>query len=309
MAAERSPDVGALLREARERRGLSLRQVAEATKISVLALDGLERNDLSHLPGGIFTRAFVRAYAREVGLDGEQTVRQFVEQFPSEDPSVAERPSRTAGHDGRLVGRDGRLMRLAARVVTVAVFLAAVVAYLAWSGRLASWRQGAGGVPAAREAAAVPSGAAREGTAPAALAPPAPAVSEPPPAAGTEPLAEPLVTPPVEQAAPAAAPGENARLAPAPAPIPEGAFRITLAPRGPCWVSMRVNGEQVFSGLMNAGETRDIDARGTVMLTAGDAGAFAFAINGVQGRTLGGSGQVVTVVLTPQNYAKYLLPQ
>ncbi len=307
MAAERSSDVGALLREARERRGLSLRQVAEATKISVLALEALERNDLSHLPGGIFTRAFVRGYAREVGLDGEQTVRQFVEQFPSEDPSVAERPSRTAGHDGRLVSRDGRLMRLAARVVTVAVFLAAVVAYLAWSGRLASWRQGAGGVPAAREAATAPSGAARQDTAPAAVAPPTPAVSEPPPVAGTEPLAEPLVTPPVEQAAPAAAPGENARLAPA--PIPEGAFRITLAPQGPCWVSMRVNGEQVFSGLMNAGETRDIDARGTVMLTAGDAGAFAFSINGVQGRTLGGSGQVVTVVLTPQNYAKFLSPQ
>ena len=44
-------DVGACLREARERRGLSLRQIAGATRISVQALDAIERNDIRRLPG------------------------------------------------------------------------------------------------------------------------------------------------------------------------------------------------------------------------------------------------------------------
>src|SRR3954463_1570767 len=75
---------GSKLRQARERRGVSLRQIANATKISVAALEALERNDISRLPGGIFSRAFVRSYAVEVGLDPEKTIAHFVAAFPNE---------------------------------------------------------------------------------------------------------------------------------------------------------------------------------------------------------------------------------
>ena len=68
MSADRA-DFGSRLRAAREARGVSLRDIAAATKISVLVLEALERNDASRLPGGIFSRAFVRSYAKEVGLD------------------------------------------------------------------------------------------------------------------------------------------------------------------------------------------------------------------------------------------------
>jgi cytoskeletal protein RodZ len=71
-------DIGWTLRQARERRGLSLRQVAANTKIAIGALEALERNDVSKLPGGIFIRSFVRAYAAEVGLDPDQTVKAFL---------------------------------------------------------------------------------------------------------------------------------------------------------------------------------------------------------------------------------------
>lgn len=85
MAAERQTgDFGARLREARERRGLSLRVIADATKVSVRALEALEKNDISRLPGGIFSRGFVRAYASEVGLDPEQTIAEFITRFPVE---------------------------------------------------------------------------------------------------------------------------------------------------------------------------------------------------------------------------------
>ncbi len=79
-----TPDFGVKMRHLREERGVSLRQIADVTRISVSVLEALERNDISRLPGGIFSRAFVRSYAIEVGLDPEQTVRDFLVQFPHE---------------------------------------------------------------------------------------------------------------------------------------------------------------------------------------------------------------------------------
>ena len=75
-------DFGSRIRQARELRGISLRSIAETTKISVSVLEALERNDISRLPGGIFSRGFVRSYAVEIGVDPQQTVRDFMAQFP-----------------------------------------------------------------------------------------------------------------------------------------------------------------------------------------------------------------------------------
>ena len=57
------------LRHARERLGLSLSDIADRTKIRTTILGAIENNEIDHLPPPIFTRGFVRAYAREVGLD------------------------------------------------------------------------------------------------------------------------------------------------------------------------------------------------------------------------------------------------
>src|ERR1044071_9731993 len=81
-------DFGGKLRLARERRGISLRQIATTTKISIAALEALERNDLSKLPGGIFSRSFVRSYATEVGLNPDETVHAFLDRFDG-NPSTA----------------------------------------------------------------------------------------------------------------------------------------------------------------------------------------------------------------------------
>lgn len=88
MVESSKPDFGNKMKRLREERGVTLRQIADATKISVWALEALERNDISRLPGGIFSRAFVRSYAIEVGLDPEQTVRDFLLQFPHDSVTV-----------------------------------------------------------------------------------------------------------------------------------------------------------------------------------------------------------------------------
>ena len=82
-------DFGARLREARERRGISLRHISTKTKISLAALEALERDDISRLPGGIFSRAIVRSYALEVGLAPDSTVDEFIERFNQESPPTA----------------------------------------------------------------------------------------------------------------------------------------------------------------------------------------------------------------------------
>jgi cytoskeletal protein RodZ len=84
-------DVGTELRNGRERRGISLSVLAASTKIGVATLTAMERGDFARLPGGIFTRGFLRAYAREVGLDPEETVQHYLAQFeppPSVEPAV-----------------------------------------------------------------------------------------------------------------------------------------------------------------------------------------------------------------------------
>jgi cytoskeleton protein RodZ len=66
------------LRQQRELRGISLRDISEATKISVRFLQALETDRVDILPGGIFRRSFVREYARFVGLDPERMVAEFL---------------------------------------------------------------------------------------------------------------------------------------------------------------------------------------------------------------------------------------
>ncbi len=129
------PDVGSRLRAAREAKHLSVLEIADTTKISVSALEALEENDVARLPGGIFTRGFVRSYAAEVGLDPEQTLRDFMAQLPAEEIAEAttadDRPHEYAVYQSQ--------QRMARTVLTLVLVGAAVAALLFFS-----WM---GGVP------------------------------------------------------------------------------------------------------------------------------------------------------------------
>ena len=76
---------GPWLRSERERRGISLETIASVTKVGADLWDGLERHDFSRWPTGIFARAFVRAYAKAVGLDADDVVNEFCRLFPLGD--------------------------------------------------------------------------------------------------------------------------------------------------------------------------------------------------------------------------------
>jgi transcriptional regulator with XRE-family HTH domain len=77
-----SHSFGSQLRYERERRQIALKSIAEGTKIGMPLLEGLERDDVSRWPSGIFRKSFVRSYAEAIGLDPEPIVREFVERYP-----------------------------------------------------------------------------------------------------------------------------------------------------------------------------------------------------------------------------------
>jgi len=74
---------GARLRRHREEQQIALATIAEQTRIKLTLFEDLERDDVSHWPAGIFRRAFIRAYAKAVGLDPDTTVREFAEAHPA----------------------------------------------------------------------------------------------------------------------------------------------------------------------------------------------------------------------------------
>jgi cytoskeletal protein RodZ len=169
-----SSGFGQRLRDARERRGVSLRQIANATKISVVVLEALERNDISRLPGGIFGRGFVRSYAIEVGLDPEATIQDFIAQFPN-DSVTAGHPTSDRVEDNEAVESDRRTAGTFLWLMAISVPIAAGVLYFATLGRRAD------------TAPPPPSAVA---------APETRAVAEPPPAAVPEPPASRAATVP-----------------------------------------------------------------------------------------------------------------
>lgn len=103
---------GENLRRERELRGIELREIAEATKISVRFLQALEQDRVDVLPGGLFPRAFVRQYARHVGLDPEKLVAEFVYAHGEGPPEKAPAP-------GPRGGTPPRWLLLAAGAVVV----------------------------------------------------------------------------------------------------------------------------------------------------------------------------------------------
>lgn len=88
---------GARLRQQRERQHVELASIADRTKISLSLLEGLERDDLSNWPAGIFRRSFIRVYAQNIGLEPASVVREFQEIYPDPTEVTASDPTAPDG--------------------------------------------------------------------------------------------------------------------------------------------------------------------------------------------------------------------
>jgi transcriptional regulator with XRE-family HTH domain len=79
---------GPNLRRIRVQRGVTLEQIADATKVSVDLWKALEQNDFSRWPTGIYARSYLRSYSAAIGVDAETTVDDFCRFFPQGDRRV-----------------------------------------------------------------------------------------------------------------------------------------------------------------------------------------------------------------------------
>lgn len=100
--------IGATLREARNRRKVDLSEVEAATKIRIRFLRAIENEEWDVLPGGAYTRAFIRTYATYLGLDGERLADEYrrgtmpagVDRAPRVEPVASSGPRQPSGVPG-----------------------------------------------------------------------------------------------------------------------------------------------------------------------------------------------------------------
>jgi cytoskeletal protein RodZ len=77
MADQRIESIGAFLRKARETRSMSISEVSRATRIPANAIDRIEADHFDDLPGEVFARGFLRAYATAVGLPADDVLARY----------------------------------------------------------------------------------------------------------------------------------------------------------------------------------------------------------------------------------------
>ena len=135
---------GSRLRHERERRQIALKSIAESTKINIALLTGLERDDVSRWPSGIFRKSFIRSYAEAIGLDPDTTAREFVERYP--DPLEVEHAAPSAGARA-LQPSNGPTPRIIPSPSSSTTSPLAIKLTITWSGsvhdtigRLADWK-------------------------------------------------------------------------------------------------------------------------------------------------------------------------
>lgn len=121
---------GDKLRRERELRGVTLDEIAEATKIGTRSLRALEEERFDQLPGGIFNKGFVRSYARFLGLDEEQAVADYVA-AQSDQPVKADVLEKMAAqaeaarkNEAASVGGEGRRSNRVWVAIAVVILLA-----------------------------------------------------------------------------------------------------------------------------------------------------------------------------------------
>lgn len=330
-------ELGELFRAERERKGLSIADVVQRTKISKTNVLALEAGDPSRLPHPVYAKGFVRNYARLVGLDPETCVAVMAEQFVAEDNVSVPQPS--------LDGPDQEILPPGRGKSGLGVFLAGILAIVLLAGGvflLTSRQEASNPAPAEQPAAQEqtpeqapeqapeqsqeqlqgqepqPSEAAPqagEGEAPQgadASAAPAPAqgtggqAPAQPEAAAPAPAPAAPAAPPAPAAPAPAQPQAPAASAPAPAQAapeqqaPKGSQRLVVTAREACWVFAKADGDRAAAVdiVLQPGQTHTLFFRKDLELKLGNAGGVSVTLNGEKVALQAQSGQVRTLNFT-----------
>jgi cytoskeleton protein RodZ len=302
------PAFGENLRREREMRGVSLEEISAATKISLRFLDAIEREDFSKLPGGIFSRSFLRSYARYLGLDEERVVADF---------QLAARPQMEFDLH-RMPAGSANVPQRATRTPLIAT----LVAILLLAGGYALFRYSTRSSEA--QAPILPPPVTSQNPPPSttpvpsapgdATAPPAPAPGGVTP--GTEsstptvPGAAPVTpgnTPNSQSTTPPAAANSANPAPPQTAASPtnklplDGDLVLQVAATERAWVAIDSDGKTVLQRVLNPNEVETLKAHKSFDITTGNAQAIILTLNGETREPLGRRGEVKSVHLTRED--------
>lgn len=318
---------GESLRREREMRGVSLEEISATTKINLRLLQALEAEDFAKLPGGVFTRSFLRAYAGYLGLDPERVLAEY-QLIAAANPEGPPRVSVTKIPQGRR-GSVGRFLPL----LMALPLLAGGYALYRYAHRTPDAPASAPNTPqvsspssaTAPNAAASPptqgsaSGAASTGAPPTATGPVEP--PGPTPSAGSESLTDAEKSPtggrvgltasgPVASS-PAAAAGETAPASPRESSstalaVPkahgaEGDLVLEIAATERTWVAVDADGKTIFQRTLNPNEVQTFTAKDSFDVLTGNAQGTVLTLNGTRQKSFGRQGESKRIHLARQS--------
>jgi len=285
---------GEKLRQERERRGVSLEDISRSTKIGTRLLRAIEEEHFDQLPGGIFNKGFIRAYARFLKLNEDELVEEYlVKTGARQAPGKAEdQTGKKAASPEPAVFIEARAEQTEGKPASglpwgwfaVALLLAAVGLAL-WNMRT----QKPVSAPHSSESSSLSiqpvSTAVEERKAPKDTGSAATAASpDNPPAAPTA-----LHSAPVNDTAAA---GESKLAA--------RGFSVGIRARQDCWVSIMVDGEVTTQNSLAAGTERTVRAENEVVIKSGSIGALDFEFNGSRLPGPGDLGEAKTLTFGPR---------
>jgi cytoskeleton protein RodZ len=180
---------GEQLRLAREARGISLREISEQTRISMRYLEAIEANDFKRLPGGIFNRSFIKAYARYIGYDEKAAIDAYTHALREQGETVEESVSLPHKPHVYTDGSSTRspIVTLLLTVLILTILSLGVYAALHWYQRREAARTpGNNAAPVAEQPRTAPANTTQPGASPSAPAPAQPQTGAAPATTGLQ---------------------------------------------------------------------------------------------------------------------------
>lgn len=292
--------IAAVLKSQREQRKLSLSQVAADTRISTRHLESIEEGRFDDLPGGMYNRAFLRAYCERLGLDQSE----MLERYESEVSPRTEKPMRSRtpidpGTSWRIP--PALVWSLMLALSAAGIFLARESIYEIFSPYFS--RPAAPAVtyapPASAAASAsagsAPSGDAGTGTAPSSDSAPTTVTAPSPDSA------------PAEGSAPSPDTADKSAEAAAAAEA-DGILRLEVEGTESSWISISSDDGPAIQKILEPGEIQSASATEQIRIVVGNAGGVRLRINGKRAKPLGRSGEVVRLLIDRATLAGLLDP-
>jgi cytoskeleton protein RodZ len=290
--------LGPYLRELRERRGVSLEELARTTRVGRAYLEALEAGDFSGLPAPVFTRGFILAYCQALDASPDEAIARYTGRIATPEPAAA---AATATRDAAR-GRGPVLVSFALLVVLgAALFAVSQVLQAGRAGPVAPVADRSRDEPRPPGESAPTGLAAPPATSPTAAptdgppeSPPA-AVAQSAPASAKRPVPSREVVAAVASPVPTVSQQEiTAALSSVSAP-----YRLIARATAPTWLRVRTDDGRQVDETIPAGQAREWVSNRPFTLTIGNAGGLTLEVNGRTLPTLGAPGAVITRLVVP----------